>query len=294
VIAATTRRRLAVDLGLIVAGMVLLYAPLVPELARDWSESGDFSHGFFVPVVSAWLLWIRRERLAAASARPFLPGLFVLALAVVQNLVGVAASEFYLQRSSAVLFLGGTVLTLFGREIARLSFFPVAFLLFAIPPPNLVMNWIAFPLQLQASQATEWMLGVAGIPAVRTGNVIHLENVSLEVARACSGLRSLVTLSALGAILAEGSLLPGRAGPFGAPWRVLCFLGVVPVAVAVNSVRVAITAVVAAKVGLVLASGWAHELTGFLMFVVSMSLLLAWRSALRWMEGLRRAPAPPS
>ncbi|MGQ0723394.1 MAG: exosortase/archaeosortase family protein [Candidatus Eiseniibacteriota bacterium] len=288
--AARALRGTAPDLALLGAGLVLVYAPLAPELVRDWWSSGDFSHGFFVPLVSGWIVWTRRERIGAAPIRPFPPGLALLVLAAAQYLLGVAAAEFYLQRTSAVLFLGGGVLFLFGPRVAAECAFAIVFLLFAIPPPNLVMNWIAFPLQLQASRFTELILDVAGIEAVRSGNVIHLEHVSLEVARACSGLRSLVTLSALGAIVAEGSLLPSRGGPRGTALRVLVFLGVFPVAVAVNSVRVAATAVFAANGGVVLASGWAHELVGLLMFLVSMGLLLAWRSMLRWMESWRASP----
>jgi exosortase len=153
---------------------------------------------------------------------------------------------------------------------------------------------VAFPLQLQASRVTEALVAAVGIEVARTGNVIHLDGISLEVARACSGLRSLVTLLALGAILAEGSLLPARGGPRNAGLRVLVFLGVIPVAIAVNSLRVALTAVVAATAGVVLVSGWAHEAMGLAMFVVSMGLLLAWRKLLRWLESSLRGPSPVS
>jgi exosortase len=286
---ARALRGTATDLVLLGAGLAAVYAPLAPELVRDWWSSGDFSHGFFVPVVSIWILWTRRERLAATPIRPYPPGLALLGIAAAQYLLGVAAAEFYLQRTSAVLFLGGGVLFLFGPRMAAECAFAVAFLLFAIPPPNLVMNWIAFPLQLQASRFTEVILDVAGIEAVRSGNVIHLQHVSLEVARACSGLRSLVTLSALGAILAEGSLLPAGRGPRSVLGRVLVFAAVFPVAVAVNSVRVAATAVLAAKGVVVATSGWGHELTGLIMFLVSMGLLLGWRSVLQWAESSWRA-----
>ena len=190
-----------IDVVLMIVAFAVAFGPLMPALVTDWSESGDFSHGFFVPFISLWLLWNKREEFANVQTQVFWPGFALLALSVAQYLVGVAASEYYLQRTSSVMFIGGWILLMFGPQVARLCFFPVLFLLFAVPPPNLVMNAVAFPLQLQASQVTEWMLGVAGIPVVRAGNVIHLDNVSLEVARACSGLRSLVTLLALGAIL---------------------------------------------------------------------------------------------
>jgi len=292
--AAVPRRRLSVDVAIVLTGFVAIYWPLAPELVRDWMRSGDFSHGFVVPFVSAWLLWVRRDRLRRETVRPWLPGAALLVVAVVQYLVGVAAVEFFLQRTSAVVFLGGCILLLFGPGVARHCVFPVAFLIFAIPPPSLVMNWVAFPLQLQASRVTEAVVGALGIEVARTGNVIHLERISLEVARACSGLRSLVTLLALGAILAEGSLLPPGGGPR-SPWlRGLVFLGVIPVAIVVNSLRVSLTAVAAATVGVVLVKGWAHEAAGLLMFVVSMGLLLSWRRLLRWVESSLRASSPAS
>lgn len=287
-------RRTAVDVALIGVGFAALYAPLARGLVADWSGSGDFSHGFFVPLVSAWLLWARRDELRAAPARPFWPGALLLGLAVLQFWVGVAASEFYLQRSSAVVFLGGWILLLFGPRVARLCLFPVVFLLFAIPPPMLVLNWIAFPLQLQASRFTETLLGIVGIPVERSGNVIHLQTISLEVAQACSGLRSLVTLLALGAVLAEGSLLPGPRRPRSLLARVLLFVAVIPVAVIVNSLRVAGTAVLAAKGAVLAASGWIHELTGLVMFAVSLALLLLWRSLLRWLESSWPGSRPAS
>lgn len=289
---AAAPRRAPADLGVLAVAFAVLYAPLAPELVRDWLSSGDFSHGFFVPLVAAWLLWVRRGDLRRVTARPYLPGAVVLAVAVGQYLVGVAAAEFFLQRASAVVFLGGWILLLFGPQVARVCAFPVGFLLFAVPPPTLVTNWVAFPLQLQASQVAEAILGMLRIEAVRTGNVIHLGGISLEVARACSGLRSLVTLSALGAILAEGSVLPEGSGPRSGVLRLLVFLGVVPVAVAVNSLRVSVTAVLAAKVDVVLVSGWAHELMGLVMFAASLGVLLAWRKALRWVES--RRPGRPA
>lgn len=287
-------RRTGVDVALLAVAFAGLYAPLAAGLVEDWSGSGDFSHGFFVPLVSAWLLWIRRDELRAAEVRVFWPGALLLGLAIFQYSVGVAASEFYLQRTSSVVFLGGWILLLFGPRVARLCLFPVVFLLFAVPPPMLVLNWIAFPLQLQASHFTETLLGIVGVPAERSGNVIHLETVSLEVAQACSGLRSLVTLLALGAVLAEGSLLPGPRRPHGILPRTVLFLAAVPVAVFVNSLRVAATAVVAAKGGLVVTSGWVHEMAGLVMFALSLALLLLWRFVLRWLESSWPGSRPAS
>ncbi len=269
-------------LWLLPLGFLLVYAPLLPELVRDWSRGGDFSHGFLVVPAAAWLAWERRRSLVASPARPYLPGAMLLALGVGVYLLGVAGAEFFLQRASMVAFLGGWILLVWGPERARPLVFPVAFLLFMIPPPSLFWNAVSFPLQLLASRASEGIVSLVGIEAVRAGNVIHLSTCSLEVAHACSGLRSLVTLLATSAVLAEGSLLPG--GPRTWISRLLLFVSAIPVAVAVNALRVAGTVAAADRIGPDVASGPVHDASGLVMFAVAIGLLLLLRRVLTWIE----------
>jgi exosortase len=254
--------------------------------------SADLSHGFLVPVVVAWLVWNRRESLGAPAA-PAWGGLVLLSLGLVQYLVGVVAAEFFLQRTSMIPYLWGWTWALRGRATFATLFFPIAFLVFMVPPPVLVWKAISFPLQLAATRAAEMALTVAGISAVRAGNVIHLPTCSLEVADACSGLRSLVMLLGLGAILAEGSLVPGRA-PRSVALRVVFFLSAIPVAVFVNAARVSLAAVTAARVGTFAVEGWLHELSGVGMFLVALLLLISWRSTLGWIEAKRFVSSPSS
>ena len=286
--APAARPRLDAGLPLLLVGLAVLYAPLVPELLGDWARSGDFSHGFAVPFVTLGLLWHRRRGIRAEPAEPSALGGALLALGIAVYLLGVAASEFTLQRASIVPVVGGWILLLWGRRRARHCVFPVVFLLFMIPPPALLWNAVSAPLQLFASRAAEGLLRVAGIGMVREGNVIHLAGCSLEVAHACSGLRSLVMLLALGALLAEGSVL-GGGRPFRRSSRVVLLLAAVPVAVAVNALRVAGTALAVSRFGPSAASGWAHELTGAAMFLVALAALIFTRRGLAWVES--RPPA---
>jgi exosortase len=269
----------------------VIYGPLFPELARDWSRGGDFSHGFLVPVLALAMIHARRDRIRAAAVRPFLPGAILLAAAVGMYTLGVAASEFYLQRTSMVAFLGGWILLVWGPERARPLVFPVAFLLFMIPPPSLLWNSIAFPLQLLATRLSAGVLSWLGVEAARAGNVIVLRSCSLEVAQACSGLRSLVTLLALSAVLAEGTLVGGPV-PRRALLRTVLFLSAVPVAVVVNALRVTGTAALASRYGPGVASGALHDAAGIVMFAVSMVLLWYTRRLLAWIES--RGSSRPS
>jgi exosortase len=270
-------------------GFLALYGPLFPELVRDWSSGGDFSHGFLVPVIAGALVWTRRERIRSAPARAFLPGAWLLGGAVAAYVLGVAASEFTLQRLSMVAFLGGWILLVWGPDRAKPLVFPVAFLLFMIPPPGIVWSAISFPLQLLATTATVDTLSWAGMEVARAGNVIRLPGCSLEVAHACSGLRSLVALLAVGAVLAEGSLVGGR-GPRSGAARWIVFLAAVPVAVLVNAMRVAVTTLLAARYGPGAATGTAHDAAGIAMFAVAMGLLWWSRKGVAWIE--RRASSP--
>ncbi|MAF27401.1 MAG: exosortase/archaeosortase family protein [Gemmatimonadota bacterium] len=272
-----------VRVGVLLLSLVGLYGTLIPDLVGDWMRSGDYSHGFLIPVVSVWLLWDRREKVSAIPSRPFFPGALVVAGAVMQMLIGVASAELFLQRSSLVLFLIGWTLLVWGVPRLRALWFPFAYLLFMIPLPAVVWYAMAFPLQLLASQVTATALTMAGMEAVRLGNVIQLPGCTLEVADACSGLRSLVALSALAALLAEGSLVPGR-GPGRPVGRMMMFLAAVPVSIVANVLRVGFSAGVAAAWRTDVVSGGLHELLGLLLFVLAGGMLLALREGLAWVE----------
>ncbi|MFN8179567.1 MAG: exosortase/archaeosortase family protein [bacterium] len=278
---------------LLAAATAALYGPLVPELIRDWRSSGDFSHGPIVPLIAGLLLWVRKDAWRAAPSRPFLPGLVLLGLALAQYLLGVAAAEFYLQRASVVPFLLGWALTVWGPARARVCVFPVAFLLFMIPVPTLLWTAWSLPLQLLATRAAGVVLDVCGVSAVRTGNVLHLPGCTLEVAHACSGLRSLMALLAMAAILADGSLL-GDVGPRRPAARVLLVLAAVPVAIATNALRVSATAVAVARTGPGAAAGWLHELTGLIVFAAALGILWGGRRFLGWIETSRPGFSRPA
>jgi len=158
-----------------------MYARLVPGLVFDWTHSGDFSHGFLIPIVSVVLIVMRRSWLARAVSAPDARGAWLLLLGLAIQLAGSAASELYLQRFSMIPFLLGWILLLEGKERMRILLFPVLFLLFMIPPPNIFWSSISFPLQLLASRTAEGALQLAHVPVVRDGNVLHLESCSLEV-----------------------------------------------------------------------------------------------------------------
>jgi exosortase len=276
-----SRRALATS-AIVALAWIALYGWSVPSLVRDWRTNEDFSHGFLVPGVAIALVLSRREALAKAPSAPSPKGAWLLGAAILVHLLGAVASELYLQRSSMVPFLLGWIWLLEGPTRMRTLLFPIGFLLFMIPPPNLLWSAISLPLQLLASRAAEVTLHLAGVPVLREGNVIHLEHHSLEVASACSGIRSLVTLLALATILADGTL-GGSGGP--RTWAARSFLVflAVPVAVVVNALRVSSAALVATVAGSETIDRF-HDLSGFATFALAFALLAGGKEVLRWVE----------
>lgn len=252
----------------VISGLVVgLYHEVFARLVAQWYEDPDYSHGFLVPLVSAYLVWERRGILARVGVTPSAWGIGVLAVGLLMLLLGSLGAELYLQRSSFLIVISGLVLLLLGHAFLRTVAFPIAFLFFMIPLPTIVMNELAFPLQLFAAKTAAFCLFNFGIPMLREGNLIVLSGTTLEVAEACSGLRSLQALLALGVFYAY----------FSQPvmWKrwVLVILSI-PIAIIANAFRVTGTGVLAHNWGPEAAEGFYHTFSGWLIFVLAFVLLL--------------------
>jgi exosortase len=173
-----------------------------------------------------------------------------------------------------VVAVVGIVLFLFGSGYLRVLAFPIAFLLLMIPIPTLLFNQIAFPLQLLASRLGEVMVAAAGIPVLREGNIISLASTRLEVAEACSGIRSLVSLFATGVVY--GYFVDRRS-----VIRVLLATATVPLAIVANALRVAGTGIAAHHFGAAAADGFFHSFSGWLVFISALLMLTVIARALR-------------
>jgi exosortase len=271
-------------LTLVVLGLAILYSHVVVKLVRDWGTDDNYSHGFLIVPIALYFVWERRSKLVGATRRPSALGLVLLILSVIVLGAGTLGVELFLTRVSLLGVIAGTVLFVYGREHLRVLAFPIGFLLLMIPVPAIIFNQIAFPLQLLASRFGELALTVAGIPVLREGNVITLSNTTLEVAEACSGIRSLVSLLTLAIVY--GYVVERRN------WaRVVLALASIPVAIAANGVRVAGTGIAAHYMGPEAAQGFFHEFSGWLLFVVAFVLLFAVQRLIAWLAPAR-APKP--
>ena len=181
-------------IALVASGVLLAYWPVITGLVDAWSTDDNYSHGFFIVPLAAYFAWERRAQFARAPARPSLAGLAVVVLSLMMLVAGTLGAELFLSRVSLIGVTAGAVLFLGGWQRLRVLLFPLAFLLLMMPLPAIIFNQIAFPLQLLASHVGEYAVSSLEIPILREGNVLILANATLEVAEACSGIRSLVSL----------------------------------------------------------------------------------------------------
>lgn len=273
--------------ALIFGGLAVLYRDVVPELVRAWSTDDNYSHGFLIVPMAAYFAWERRQRFARAPLRSNAAGLVVVLGSLLVLATGVLGVELFLTRISLLGVLMGVVLFLFGWARLRVLAFPLSFLLLMIPLPAIIFNQIAFPLQLVASQFGETVIRSAEIPVLREGNVLVLANITLEVAEACSGIRSLVSLLTLGIVF--GYVSDTRA------WvRILIAVSTVPVAIFSNAARVAGTGIAAHYFGAAAAEGFFHEFSGWLVFIAAFAMMLMLHRLLIWLAPNRRASRAPA
>jgi len=245
---------------------IAVYAPVAAELGRDWIHDPNYSHGFLIPVVSAFLVWQERRKLNAAAVRASWWGIAGLLVAAALLVLGAAGAEVFTQRVSLILALASLALLLGGWNRLRILGFPIAFLLFAIPLPYVIYYDLTAPMQALAAHNAIAGLNGLGIPAVAEGNIIHLPGASLEVAEACSGIRSLYAFLALGALLARTLPLPWWG-------RVAVFLLTIPLSVVGNAIRVWGSGVAAYLGGPRSAEGAPHEIMGLVVFALALGVL---------------------
>ena len=248
------------------ACFVLLYYQVIASLVSDWWKDDNYSHGFLIIPIALFFVWERRAALKEAHKKPSAWGLVFVAGSLAMLFAGILGSEYFLPRVSMLGVLAGAMLFLFGWNHLRILILPIAFLLLMIPIPAIIFNQIVFPLQLLASRFGENTITMCHIPVLREGNVIHLANTSLEVAEACSGIRSMITLLTMGIIY--GYLFDPRL------WvRIAMAAGTVPIAIIANGIRVAGTGVAAHYYGAEAAEGFSHTFSGWIIFIAALIML---------------------
>jgi len=257
--------------------LIGIYFQVIIELVVQWWDDPNYSHGFLIPLVSGFFVWKARKKLGTLPTQNSNWGLLVLVVGLGLYVVGTAAMEYFSVRFSMVVVVIGLVLYFGGKKFLKTLWFPLVFLAFMIPIPYVIYYSVTFPMQLFSSKLACEFLQLSGLSVMRQGNVIHLPNYSLEVIEACSGLRSLMTLSALGAAVAymtQKSLVGG----------VIVFFSSIPIAIGANVFRLVITALGAFLISPKFAEGFLHEASGLVVFLSGLFCLSLVAVAVRQLE----------
>jgi exosortase len=246
--------------------LCLIYWQSVIRLVSDWLNDSGASFGILIPPLALYVAWLLKARTLAKPVRESNIGIGAVAAGLMMFVAGQLGAEFFVTRVSLVVVLAGLVWTFQGWERLKTQTFPFILLLTAIPLPALVYTPVAIPLQLFASNVATRIIQSLGYTVYRDGNIIELPNISLGVAEACSGLSSLSSL--IVAALLVGFLQCRRGIT-----KVLLLVLAIPLAIGVNVLRIAGTALMAVHHE-ELALGFYHSFAGWLMFVVSFLLLI--------------------
>jgi len=244
-----------------------LYFSIVPPMVQQWYHDDNYSHGFLVPFIAGYFLYRRLDEVKQAAVEPSNLGLLVIVFALVQLTVAWLATEYFTLRSSLIVLLAGMVIYYFGIAIYKATAMPIAYLFFMVPVPYIIYDAAAFPLKLFVTKLSVEFLQGVGVAAVREGNIIMFPALTLEVADACSGIRSLVSLLALGVAYAF-FINPGHLK------RWVIILSAIPIAIFTNALRVIGTGVLAQYYGASAAEGFFHEFAGMVVFAMAMAMLV--------------------
>ncbi|MGI4757109.1 MAG: exosortase/archaeosortase family protein [Janthinobacterium lividum] len=263
---------------------VTLYLQVGIKLAYDWYIFPDYAHGFLVPFFCMYVVWEKREIIRNTPMAPSWAGTGLVLLGLFTLITGVYGAELFLARISGLMLLAGLIWTFAGLPMLRVLKFPLLTLLLAIPFPAVIFNQITFPLQLFASRLAGAILPVFNVPVLREGNVIELPMMRLEVAEACSGIRSLMSLFTVAVIygyLLEPSTLR----------RTLLALASIPIAVAANVLRIVGTGLCVQYWDPEKAMGFFHEFSGWLMFLFSLLLVYTLQKLMAFSTRSKGVPA---
>jgi exosortase len=251
--------------ALVVTGA--LYAPVMASMAGEWAEFPSLSHGFAIPVIAGYLLWQRRKPIASEQRAPSALGFVLLVPAVMLLVIGTLGGEPFLARISLPLALLGVVLVLGGSGLARQTAPGVAYLFLMIPLPYVTITALTYQVQIFDATITTAALRWLGVPVLREGVMLHLPDITLEVAEVCSSVQGIVALLALGVAYGQ---VGGRP-----PWaRAVLAISTIPLGLASNAFRITITALAAFLLGPIALNNVIHRFSGTTVFLLTLLLLL--------------------
>lgn len=255
----------------LIAALVFLlaYIPAILSMWDRWfARDSYYSHGILIPFVSVYLIWQKREELAKTARECSRWGALFIGVGLLGYLTSAVFRVNFTASFSMLFVIYGLILHFYGARILRIIIFPVSFFFFMLPLPSVLIVKISFKMKLFAATIAGKVLNSMGLMARQQGSIIIMQNAQIIVDDVCSGLRSLISLSALGSLFAYW--LKGPA------WkRILLFATTIPIAIITNVCRVVLLSSISEIWGSKYATGTLHDVTGFLVFVLAFVMLSA-------------------
>ena len=247
--------------------LIAVFFPVLSVMVKEWIDVEDMGHAVFVPLVVGYIVWNDRERIVKLPVKPCWPAALLILWGFFQMVLGFLGADLFVSRIGFLLAGIGVIWTLAGTVVLRALAFPLFMLLFMIRIPLFVYQQLTFPLQILASQVAATVLNAIGIPVLRDGNILELPSQKLQVIEACSGIRSLLSLTFLSLVYAY--IFDRRR------WiRPVLFLATIPIAIIANAFRVTLTGVLS-EYKKEWAEGFFHTFEGWVIFMVALAGLVA-------------------
>lgn len=251
-----------------------VYHQIVYRMGVQWFNDENYSHGFLVPLIAGYFFYQKRHEIFQTEARPSMLGAYALGLWAIMFILGSYASEYFIMRSSLIVLFGALILLYFGAEVLKRMALPIGYLFLMVPIPYIIYDSFAFPLKLFVTKVSVIALKLMGIVVLREGNIIMFPNIVLEVADACSGMRSIMSLLAL-------SVAVAFVGNFSTTRKWIIVASAIPIAIITNAGRVIVTGVLSQFFGAAAAEGFFHEFAGLAVFAFAMAMLIGLAALLR-------------
>ncbi|MDP2644542.1 MAG: exosortase/archaeosortase family protein [Desulfobacterales bacterium] len=241
------------------------FYPVYPDLVSTWLNHSDNSHGILVPLITAYLIWQKREQLLKTSTSNSKWGALVFFISIFFYFVSFIGAIAVVSRAMIVFSLIGLVWFNFGGAVFSIIQFPLLYLLFMVPVPDTILGILALPLQIFATKLSAFLIQLTTIPVYREGNMLYFVQTQLEVTEACSGLRSMMAFIMLGILFAY--IMKNWPG------RLIIVFSAIPLAIFANLVRVTGTGILAHFYGGKVAQGFLHDFSGLAVFAFGFGLL---------------------
>jgi len=259
--------------------VIAVYWPtFIWMIARFEEAESYYSHGYLVPLVFAYLVWLKRNELKSAEIKPLGIGLALFLPALLLHLFAYFFEINFISGFTIILALFGLSLYIYGTGITRKVAFAILFLVFMVPLPQVFIISVSFKMKMMAAQAATFIINLMGVPAVRDGSIVHLRpDTFLTIGSPCSGLSSLIALTALGALYAYLIKMSTIK-------KVIIFALSIPIALGANIIRIVLLLLVAFAYDAKAASPgtFAHDFLGFLVYVFAIAGLILAGRILSW------------